>query len=351
MSSVPHQRPMSPAEIRHAIDQVPRVRLACLPTPLQETPRLAKALAQFLGSPQRVPRLFMKRDDLTGLAFGGNKTRNLEFRLAEAQGQGADVVIAGLEAQSNSARQTTAAANLLGMKTILLLSPEEGIRAYQGNVLVDRILGAEIRWLGHGEKMDDALRAAALEQTRAGHRPYVMNHARFFAVASCLAYVLSTLEISEQLAEYGAKPDAIYLSSAGKGQSGAVLAGLALGAHFITCGISARTGATRHQDAARAANETAALLGWNIQVKPEEIRNEDQYSPPGYGAPSESGQAAIDLLARTEGILLDPVYTGKAMAGLLDHIRQGQFSQDQTVVFIHTGGQPALFGYADFFTH
>jgi len=339
--------PFTPAEIRQRIARFPRVRLASLPTPLQECPNLTKALRQTLGRPESVPRLFIKRDDLTGLAFGGNKTRNLEFRMAEAQSLGADVMVAGLEAQSNSARQTTAAANMLGMKTILLLIPAPGARSWQGNVLVDRLLGAEVRWLKKGENMDQALRAIAEEQRQAGHTPYVMNHASFFAVASCLAYVLSTLEIHEQLAAYGAQADAIYLSSASKGQAGVVLGALSLGGRSRVVGISARPGGDRHGATARIVNETAGLLDWDVTVTPADIINEDQYAGPGYGVPTEAAREAIMQLARTDGVLTDPVYTGKALVGLLDHVRQGRYTQDQSVVFIHTGGLPALFAYAD----
>jgi D-cysteine desulfhydrase/L-cysteate sulfo-lyase len=339
--------PFTPEQIRQCVARFPRVRLASLPTPLQGCPNLTKALRQSLGRADIVPRLFIKRDDLTGLAFGGNKTRNLEFRMAEALNLGADVMVAGLEAQSNSARQTTAAANMLGMKTILLLIPAPGMRSWQGNVLVNRLLGAEVRWLKEGENMDQALRAIAAEQREAGHTPYVMNHASFFAVASCLAYVLSTLEIHEQLEAHGAQADAIYLSSASKGQAGVVLGALALGGRSRVVGISARPGGDRHGATARIVNETAGLLGWDVSVTPADIINEDRYTGPGYGVPTESAREAIMLLARTDSVLTDPVYTGKALAGLLDHIRQGRYTQDQSVVFIHTGGLPALFAYAD----
>src|SRR5579864_5206628 len=217
-------RPLTPDEIRarYVSCDVPRVPLALLPTPLQEAPHLARALG--------IGRLLIKRDDLTGLAFGGNKARNLEFRMAEAVQEGAEVFIAGLEAQSNSARMSTAAANLLGMQTILLLrddlpQPSENrasatdgagtptaaeggtvrsTREWQGNLLVDRLLGAEVRFVSIGERatasdaMDRALRETAEEVRRAGKKPYVMNHAGAFSVGSALAYLLCSLEINEQ---------------------------------------------------------------------------------------------------------------------------------------------------------
>src|SRR4051812_46583289 len=179
--------PLTPTDIRTTIASVPRVLLAALPTPLQELPRLAQELG--------IGALYVKRDDLTGLAFGGNKVRNLEFRLAEAVAQGADVMIAGLEAQSNSARQTTAACNILGLRTILVLHTDRDW-GWQGNLLVDRLLGAEVRFVESDDpaELDRVLREVADEQRRQGRRPYVMNHAGAFALGSAAAYVLCTLE-------------------------------------------------------------------------------------------------------------------------------------------------------------
>ena len=332
--------PLSHAEVRELVARVPRVRLTDLPTPLHECPRLAAALEG--------PRLFMKRDDLTGLGLGGNKSRNLEFRLAEARDLGADVVIAGLEAQSNSARVTTAAANVLGMRTIVVLRSDRDW-GWQGNLLVDRILGAEIRFLKSDDpaEMDRALREVAEEQRRLGHRPYVMNHAAGFAVGSALAYVLTTLEILEQAAALGAAPTHFYMSSGSKGQAGLELVKCLLGTKLQVVGISARAKATRGEETARIAAEAARRLGVAVEVRPEEIQNFDEYAAPGHGKVSAEGLEAIRMVARLEGILLDPVYTGKAMAGLIDHVRKGRLTGHDTVVFIHTGGLPALFAYRD----
>ncbi len=336
--------PLTHEQITALIDRVPRVRLTPLPTPLQECPRLAAALGG--------PRIFMKRDDLTGLAFGGNKTRNLEFRMAEARDLGVDVFIAGLEAQSNSARQTTAAANVLGMKPVLVLRIDRDW-GWQGNLLVDLVLGAEIRFLESNDpaEMDRTLRAVAEEYRRLGHRPYVMNHAGAFALGSALAYVLSTLETLEQMAALGARPDYLYMSSGSKGQAGLELARRMLGAGFQVIGVSAALKPGRLEETARIANEAAQRLGVAVEIRPEEIVNLDEYAAPGYGKVSEAGLEAIRLVARTEGIMLDPIYTGKAMAGLVDHVRHGRLSRDDTVVFIHTGGLPALFAYKDEIAH
>lgn len=339
-NSTKHSLPMSYDEIRKLVGQFPRVRLANLPTPLQECPRLATALGG--------PRIFIKRDDLTGLAFGGNKTRNLEFRMAEALDQGADVFIAGLEAQSNSARQTTAAANILGMKTVLILRVDRDWQ-WQGNLLVDRILGAEVRFLESDDPgaMDDALRQTAEEYRGRGHKTYVMNHAGRFATGSALAYILSSLETLEQLDALGLKPTHAYMCSGSKGQAGLELAKRLTGSDFQVVGLSARSSEKRLEEIAGTTNETAERLGVDLEVSPSEIVNYDEYAEPGYGKISARGLEAIRLLARTEGILLDPVYTGKAMAGLIDHVRRGILRKDDLVVFVHTGGLPAMFAYKD----
>ncbi|MCL5076216.1 MAG: D-cysteine desulfhydrase family protein [Chloroflexi bacterium] len=333
--------PLSLEQIRSTISRLPRVRLADLPTPLHYCPRLSQALGG--------PRIFIKRDDLTGLAFGGNKTRNLEFRMAEARELGADVIIAGLEAQSNAARQTTAAANVLGMRTILILRGDRGDWGWQGNLLIDKVLGAEVRLVqvSSWAEMDAVLRSVAEEQRRLGYIPYVMNHAKMFAVASALAYVLCTLEIEEQLQQMGAAVDHIYLSSSSKGQAGVVLAKEALKASFQVVGISPRNGTDRCAMTAMIANQAAEMLGWDLVISPADVVNYSDYVGPGYGLPTPGCLEAIRLMARSEGILLDPVYTGKAMAGLIDHIRQGRLRPSETVVFIHTGGTPALFAYKD----
>jgi len=284
----------------------------------------------------------------TGLALGGNKTRNLEFRMAEALEQGAEVFIAGLEAQSNSARQTTAAANILGMKTVLILRVDRDWQ-WQGNLLVDRILGAEVRFLESDDPaaMDAALCKTAEEYRALGHKTYVMNHSDRFAIGSALAYILSSLETLEQLDALGLKPSHVYMCSGSKGQAGLELARRLMGADFKVVGISARASERRLEEIAGTATETAERLGVALKVMPSEIVNYDEYAEPGYGKISERSLESIRLLARTEGILLDPVYTGKAMAGLIDHVRRGMLGKGDIVVFVHTGGLPAMFAYKD----
>jgi L-cysteate sulfo-lyase len=339
-------RPLTPDEIRarYLTCAVPRVALALLPTPLQEAPHLARELG--------IGRLLIKRDDLTGLAFGGNKARNLEFRMAEAVAQGAEVFIAGLEAQSNSARMSTAAANLLGMRTILVLRDEPN-REWQGNLLVDRLLGAEVRFVSideratASEEMDRALRETAEEVRRGGKKPYVMNHAGAFSVGSALAYLLCSLEIVEQAAAMDADITHVYMCSGNKGHAGLILGRKLLGRSYRTIAISQHYADDRVSGALAGARDALALLGWQMDLTESDVESYDDYVDTAYGQPSPRGLAAMQLAARTEGLMLDPIYTGKAMAGLIDHARRGLIGPDSTVVFVHTGGLPAMFAFSD----
>lgn len=327
---------------------VPRVPLALLPTPLHDAPRLARELG--------IGRLLIKRDDLTGLAFGGNKARNLEFRMAEAVQQRADVFIAGLEAQSNSARMSTAAANVLGMRTILVLRAERE-RGWQGNLLVDRLLGAEIRFIETDDRatasaeMDRVLRETADEVRRAGKRPYVMNHASAFAVGSALAYLQCSLEIVEQAEALGAIPTHLYMASGNKGHAGLILGRKLLGRTYRTIAISQHYADDRVSGALDAARDALALLGWQMDLAEADVESYDEYVETAYGQPSPRGLAAMQVAARAEGLILDPIYTAKAMAGLIDHAARGRLGRRDTVIFIHTGGLPALFAFGNEIIH
>jgi D-cysteine desulfhydrase/L-cysteate sulfo-lyase len=328
--------PITVAELRARIGVVPRVNLAWLPTPLQELPRLSDRLGV---------RLFMKRDDLTGLAFGGNKTRSLEFRLAEALGTGADAIVAVLDVQSNSACQTAAAANRHGLETHLVLhgsAPE-----WQGNLLVDALLGAYIYLAQSAAEAERVAADVAQRLSREGRRVYSLNRGRMFALGSCLAYALCAAEITEQLTSRGARADAIYLSSAGKSQAGVVLGALALGMAARVVGIAARPAPEATSVVVATVREAAKLLALDIQLEPGEVRNLAGFAGAEYKAPSSEGLGALDLVARLEGVLLDTTYTAKAMAGLLEHIRTGDVRHEESVVFIHTGGTPVLFAEAE----
>lgn len=323
------------ADLRSRIAAIPRVKLAFLPTPIQHCPNLSKDLGV---------DLWVKRDDLTGPAFGGNKMRNLEWRMAEAKASGADILVFGVEATSNSARQTTAAANMLGLPLLLVLRGKPEAEP-QGNLLCDLVLGAEVRLLDLPTYHDlsQAVQDAVAALRAKGRRPWSLNHGKMFACGAALATVENFLEIIELLGPHGRRPEHIYISSGGKGLAGLMLAKKALGLPTRVVGIASTSNEDPWESTAQIATETAALLGLPITISPGDVEASRDYIGPGYGIPTPDGMDAILAFARREGILLDPVYTGKATAGMLDHIRRGLIPKDSTVVFIHTGGQPALF--------
>lgn len=324
---------MSHREIRERIATLPRLDIALKNTPLEEARNLSRALGG--------PRIFFKRDDLTGVALGGNKLRNLEFRLAHAMKDEPDTVIVGLDLQSNSARQTVGACNKLGLKTILVL---EGRRPnnVQGNLLVDYLLGAEVHFAADPREQRAMLDGLAEEVRSKGGRPHILNDNPMFDVASAVAYLEVTLEVLEQLAARDLAPDYFYMSSSGKGSAGIMLAQKLIGG-FAMHAVCATAEFDLPSRTARIANETIAALGLDIAVTEDEVINTEDFVGKGYGIPGEAGDEAVKLVARTEGIILDPIYTGKAAAGMIAHIREGRFSQDDVLVFVHTGGTPAIF--------
>lgn len=325
---------MSHQQIRERIATLPRLDIALKQTPLEE----ARNLTRVLGG----PRIFVKRDDLTGVALGGNKLRNLEFRLAHAMKEEPDTVIVGLDLQSNSARQTVGACNKLGLKTILVLDGRRPNNV-QGNLLVDYLLGADVHFAADRYEQRALLDSLAAEVRAKGGRPHILNDNPMFDVASAVAYLEVTLEVVEQLDERRLLPNYFYMSSSGKGSAGIMLAQKLLGGGFTMNAVCATDEFHLPSRTAGIANETSAALGLDISIAEDEVINFTDFVGKGYGIPSEAGDEAVRLFARTEGIILDPIYTGKAAAGLLAHIREGRFSKDDVVVFVHTGGTPAIF--------
>ncbi len=321
-------------DVRARIAQIPRVSLACTPTPLHEMPQLSRMLDG--------PRLFIKRDDLTGVALGGNKTRNLEFRLARTLADKPDVVIVGLDWQSNSARQTVGCCNKLGLRTVLVLVGDRPSNI-QGNLLVDYLLGADIHFVANEAEQRTRMDEIAADLQSRGHRPHILNDNPMFDVASALAYIESTMEVTAALREQGLRPTHFYMSSSGKGQAGQELARRIFNDDYRVCGVTATDEFDVPQRTAAIANETAETLGLDIRVSEEEVVNYGEFVGPGYGIPSEPGNEAVRLFAEAEGIVLDPIYSGKCAAGLVAHCRAGRFSPDDVVVFVHTGGVPAVF--------
>ncbi|MBI3962774.1 MAG: D-cysteine desulfhydrase family protein [Deinococcus sp.] len=325
--------------LRERVALRPRIPLAHLPTPLDEALNLSRALG---------PRILIKRDDATGLAFGGNKTRQLEFLMADARAQGADTIVACAATQSNFCRQTTAAARKLGMDVALLLSRGVKGTTLQGNLLLDHLMGAAIEFVDFWsiDQFLEAMEAKAEALRRQGKKPYVMDMWRQLTPIAAVAYVDCFLELADQLDQRGIAADYLYLSGANITPAGLALAAKATGSQIQVVGVTPmRWEEDRPTDIARIANATAQLLGIDTRLTPQEIKNLEGYIGQGYGMVSEQGAEAIKLVARTEGLFLDPVYSSKGMAGLIDQIRQGHIRPDQTVVFLHTGGTPALFAY------
>ena len=330
------------AALQAKIDAQPRLRLAHLPTPLELCPRLSAALGG--------PEIWLKRDDLTGLAFGGNKTRQLEFVFAEVLAQGADTVVAGAYTQSNWCRQMTAAARKLGLEVSLVLLHGEKGPALQGNLLLDRLMGADVTVveLDSMERLAPLLEAKAEELERAGRKPYLLAPFAVDRLAlGAVGYVAAALELDRQFDETGIDPDWLYLCGANMTPAGMLVGLRALGRRTRLVNITPiRWSEPRAADIARIANAAARRLDLDVQIAPAEIESHDDYIGDRYGVVSEGGREAMRLLARTEAVILDPVYSSKAMAGLIDHIGKGRIGRGETVVFLHTGGTPALFAYA-----
>jgi D-cysteine desulfhydrase family pyridoxal phosphate-dependent enzyme len=330
------------AELRAALERIPHVGLAALPTPLDAAPRLSTALGG--------PEIWIKRDDLTGLCFGGNKTRQLEFVFADILAKGCDTVVAGAYTQSNWCRQMTAAAKKLGLDISLVLLHGEKGPTLQGNYLLYRLMGASIDVvdLPSLELLQPYLDRKAEARRAAGRKPYIVepmgaNNLSLGAVG----YVKAALELDQQWEAAGIEPDWLVLSGANMTPAGLLLGLKALGRRTRLINMAPVTWAEdRAVDIARIANNCAERLGIATRVDPAEVENHDEYIGERYGVVSDGCREALRLVARTEGLILDPVYSGKAMAGLIDQIRGGRIDKGESVVFVHTGGTPALFAYA-----
>jgi 1-aminocyclopropane-1-carboxylate deaminase/D-cysteine desulfhydrase-like pyridoxal-dependent ACC family enzyme len=327
------------AKIRERLARMPRVNLAVLPTPLEPLPRLTAELAG--------PTLFVKRDDLTGLAFGGNKTRQLEFVLGDVLRQQPEVLVTGANIQSNWCRQATAAAVKLGIPIVLVLRNTD-MQEIQGNVLLDLWMGAQVRFVDEPDMtlMDGHLNAVVEELCAQGKRALKLDP---WAPTTPLGYVAMMAELDEQCEVLGIDPTHLWLAAAGPTQAGLVLGARLLEWSLQIIGVTPIhwTNATVAELAARTANAAAELLGVDLRIQASEVCNLHDYVGLGYAIPTAEGLAAMRLAARTDAILLDPVYTGKAMAGLVDQVRKGALTKDDTVIFLHTGGLPANFAFRD----
>jgi D-cysteine desulfhydrase family pyridoxal phosphate-dependent enzyme len=339
--------------------KIPRLRFAHLPTAIEPLPRLSSTLGG--------PELLVKRDDQTGLAFGGNKTRKLEFLLAEAQANGARTLITAGALQSNHCRQTAAAAARFGFNCTLVLTKttpasklgkgsKQTASKYgvsngaeielSGNYLLDTLLGAEIRW-AENDRRDEVLKETFEEAWQAGQRPYLIPYGGSNATGA-VAFAYAVKEMLDQFADSplaSHPPDwIVFPSSSGGTQAGLVLGASVFGFVGGVLGISIDEDAPILRElVANLASESAEHLGEDTQFKTDDIVVNADYLGGGYGVAGEPEREAIALFAQKEGLLLDPVYTGRAAAGMIDLIGKGYFTKEQRVLFWHTGGTPALF--------
>src|SRR5262245_15510864 len=333
---------LTPADVRAAAERLPRQRLAHLPTPLEELPRFAAKLGGGV-------RVFIKRDDCTGLVLGGNKARHNEFLFGDAVAGGCDRFVWGALVQSTNCRQTAAAAAKLGLECRLYLSKAHQKTEPQGNLLIDYLVGAHVEFTDAkiGPELYALIAAKAEEFRRAGRKPYFWDPPRVVPL-SAVSYALCMAEIAEQLAALRVSPSAFYVSSAG-----ATGAGVALGKALLGFTCPARLICPMHwpwnipSRMAEDANTAAERMGLPHRIAAADLDADESFVAPGYGLPSPAGQEAMHLLSTTEAILTDHVYTAKALGALVADVRAGKYPRGACVVCIHTGGVPAIFSEPD----
>ncbi len=330
-----------------SIENLPRLKLGLYPTPLTE----ARRLSSVLGG----PRILFKREDLSGLALGGNKGRMLEYIFAEAEKQEANAIISTAGSQSNYCLQIATAARKLGMKPSFVLTTSEHCEM-QGNLLLHNILDSDVELHEatdiseiFGEIVSEKMNKIADELLGKGYKPYIIGHTPRYlsAILATVGWFTAAPELINQLKECGVDAQYVVLATgAGVTQAGFTLGSKYLSADYKIIGIS---GFRKKDAATEAIKEYADAVSdyfrLGIKIMPSDVEIEDAYAGEGYGIPTEACINAIKLVAQTEGIFLDPVYTGKAMAGLIDQIEKGRFNSRDTIVFIHTGGIPAVFAY------
>ena len=337
-------------DLRERVGQLPRYQLGHLPTPLEFLPRFSKAIGG--------PPIYIKRDDCTGLAFGGNKTRHNEFLIADALEKDADLVVWGAGVQSNNCRQTAAACAKAGLDVHLVLGrgkPADGPDLIQGNLLLDHLVGAHVEIIDGqvGPEVDARILEVAAEYRQQGRNVYEWDRYTVKSLAA-VSYVLCLVEIIAQAAEAdqldshadGWSPQAGYGGAAGSTGAGMVLAAAAMGADYPVRHVAPIVWPwDTRADMAKIATEAGARIGVDASFEGADIELFEDFVGPGYGEVTPGCLEAMAVLARTEGILVDPSYSGKALAGLIDHIRTGRLDPEEPVVFVHTGGTPALFVY------
>lgn len=329
-------------ELMRVVDRLPRERMAHIPTALEEMPRLRETLGP------GAPNLLVKRDDQTGLAFGGNKGRHLEFRLADIRAKGADTLLIENAAVSNHARIHSALAAKYGLDSYILKVPSDKDHPVNGNLLLDYLLGAHV--VDASSDVPDVLERELNELTRRleaeGRTVYSTISDPFSRIAGTIAYLVAAVELLEQLEQRDVVPDHIFLVS-GAAAAGLTLAGKLLGERYHVHAVGIGDQSDPVTVVCEFANETAKLLDFNVTVTPEDFTAYTEYGEPGYAIAGERCLEAIRLAAQNEALLFDPVYTGKSFSVVVDKVRNGAFGAGESVVFIHTGGTPNLFSYSD----
>jgi len=316
-----------------------RYPLATLPTPLQRASNLEAALGP--GS----PRLFFKRDDLTGLAFGGNKVRKLEYLVADALAAGATTLVTEGAAQSNHARVTAAAAAIAGLECVLVLDARHGADI-AGNLLLDQLLQADVRIVAGKTDRAQEMAKVGDELRAAGKRPYLIPTGGSVPLGAA-SYVAAVGELTAQLLAISEAPTRLYVATGSQGtQAGLIVGARAFSAPFAICGIAVERPVDKLiDDCVTLANQTTALIDLSATFSHDDVSIDGNYVGKAYGEMTPEGLNAIRLVARTEAIFLDPVYSGKAMAALIHAIQSGALTNEESVIFLHTGGGPSLFPF------
>ncbi len=331
---------MTRQELRAKLDALPRVRFAHLPTPLEDLTRLSEELGG--------PRILVKREDATGLAFGGNKARHYEFEMAHLKEAGYDAIVNIMDYHSNNARVTGAAANKSGFKYVLILKNAKG-RTVQGNLLVDKILGADLHLLDEeeSERAEEFADELGEQLRKEGFNPYIRQQHAYPKYVGSLAYLDCALELADQLDEMGIGQNVHFYGVAGRSTAGLILAATNLGLPWKATGVRVTYDIGMQEYLYDVIDGAAKELGLPVGFVADDMAIMDQYIGEGYGIPTAAVIEAIHLLGRTEGLMIDPNYTGTVMSGLIDQIRQGAIDSDETIVFLHSGGLPAIFTFAD----
>ncbi len=327
------------SQLRSRIEKLPRMRIAHLPTPLEEMPRTSAELGG--------PRIFVKREDMTGLAYGGNKARHYDFEMPHIRDEGYDTVINIMDYHSNNARMTAAAANKTGLRYVLILK-NAAHRNVQGNLLIDKLLGAELHLLDQfqSETADEYATKLKEKLESEGAKPYLVQEHLFPRIVGMVGFVEAGLELLDQIEELGLQNAHIY-GVAGRSLCGLILAARNLGVDWKFTGVQVTYDPPLDEYIFDHDDDIKELLDLPVTFSKEDMPVLTQYVGEGYGIMTPEVVEAIHIAARNDAIICDPNYTGTVMAALIDQIRQGNQPSDETVIFLHTGGLPAVFTFAE----